>query len=277
MTEVPEHLLKRSQDRRAALGLGGGGDGGGGGDAAPAAAAPADEPAPGSAVAPAAPSAAAKPAAATPAEVAPPEPPPPYVQAALTRKKIPFWAMPVLAFLPVWAIIYVGGLSPADTGEAGPLDQGAEIYAAQCASCHGGGGGGGVGRAFTDGELLATFPDISEMLEFVWVGSNGIGPAGTPYGDPDRAGGAHTTLSYNGNPMPAFQDVLTPEELLNVVRYEREVLGGEEVPAEEIGDADQRFWPDGAPIVDDAGQLVTPEGEALFDEEGFLTIEPNYG
>ena len=46
-----------------------------------------------------------------------------------TRKKIPFWAMPMLAFLPVWAIIYVGGLSPADTGEPTQLELGAEIYA----------------------------------------------------------------------------------------------------------------------------------------------------
>jgi mono/diheme cytochrome c family protein len=276
VTEVPEHLLKRSQDRRSALGLGGGDGGGGGGDAAPAAAAPADEPAPGTGVAPAAPSAPAKQAASVPAEVTPPEPPPLYVQAALNRKKIPFWAMPVLAFLPVWAIIWVGGLSPADTGEQGPLELGAEIYATQCASCHGGGGGGGVGRAFTGGELIATFPEITEQLEFVWVGSNGIGPAGTVYGDPNRAGGAHTTLSYNGNPMPAFQDVLTPEELLAVVRYEREVLGGEEVPADQLGDADQRFWPDGAVLLDDGGELVTPEGDPLFDEQGLLTVEPTY-
>ena len=277
MTEVPEHLLKRSRDRRAALGLGGGGDGGGSETPPAASAAPADEPAPGAAVAPAAATAAARPAAATPAEVAPPPPLPPYVQAANARKKIPIWAMPVLAFLPVWAIIWVGGLSPADTGEATPLELGAEIYAARCASCHGGSGGGGVGRPLSNGDVVATFPDIAGQLHFVWVGSNGVGPGGTVYGDPNRPGGAHTTLSFNGNPMPAFEDVLTPEELLAVVRYEREVLSGEQPSADQLDDAGQRLWPDGSPIVEEGGtELLAPTGDPLFDENGMLTVPENF-
>ena len=101
MTEVPEHLLKRSRDRRAALGLGGGdgGDSGGGGEAA----APASSAS--SAVEPVAPSgAAARPAAVEPLEVAaPPRRVPKYVRASLERKRIPLWVMPVLAFLPIWA------------------------------------------------------------------------------------------------------------------------------------------------------------------------------
>jgi mono/diheme cytochrome c family protein len=274
VTEVPEHLLKRSRDRRAALGLGGGGDGGGG-DEAPTAA-PADEPA-STVVAPAAATAAAPAAAATPAVVEPPKPRPPYVQAALQRKKIPFWAVPVIAFLPVWAVIWVGGLSPASTGEAGPLELGAEIYTANCATCHGANGSGGVGRGLADGDVVKTFPDIAGQLEFVAVGSDGMGPADTPYGDPDREGGPHRTLSYNGQKMPAFGEVLTPEELLYVVRYEREVLSGEEVPPEQVGDADQRFWPDGSTIIEEGGtELTGPTGEPLFDDEGRLTVPPSY-
>ena len=274
MTEVPEHLLKRSQDRRAALGLGG--DGGAGDGGSPPEATPAPTPAPGAGVAPApTASAAARPAAAVPAEVAAPEPPPPYVQAALKRKKIPFWAMPMLAFLPVWAIIYVGGLSPADTGEPTQLELGAEIYAARCASCHGAGGGGGVGRAFTGGEVVKTFPDIIGQLDFVWRGSTGIGPGGTPYGDPEREGGPHLTLSYNGNPMPAFEDVLTQSELLAVVRYEHEVLSGEAADPADI-DADGNLLHDGAPLLDAEGNLVTPEGELLIGPDGELTVAPAY-
>lgn len=273
MTEVPEHLLKRSQDRRAALGLGGGE--GGGGDATPSAATPTDAPTPSTEIAPAAATAAARPAAATPAEVVPPEPVPLYVEAALKRKKIPFWAMPVLAFLPVWAIIYVGGLSPASTGEPTQLELGAEIYAARCASCHGAGGGGGVGRAFTNGEVVKTFPDIIGQLDFVWLGSNGIGPGGTPYGDPAREGGAHATLSYNGNPMPAFKDVLTQAELLAVVRYEYEVLSG--VPIDPAGeDAEANLLREGKPLLDAEGNLITPDGEPLVDADGKLTIAPTY-
>ena len=107
MTEVPEHLLKRSRDRRAALGLGGGGDsGGGGGESAPSAASESTE------VEAAGATAAARPAAVEPLEpAAPPKPVPPYVRAALARKRIPVWVMPVLAFLPIWAVIYVNTLS----------------------------------------------------------------------------------------------------------------------------------------------------------------------
>lgn len=141
MTEVPEHLLKRSKDRRTSL------DGG-----TPAAdAAPAAESAP---VEKATASAAAAPAAVAPA--AAPEPVPPYVEAAIRRKKIPIWAIPVLAFLPLWAVMYIGGLSPAASGEPSQLATGATIYTANCAGCHGAAGGGGVGRPMNEGNLVKT-------------------------------------------------------------------------------------------------------------------------
>ncbi len=275
MTEVPEHLLKRSRDRRSALGLGGGD--GGGGDATPAEAAPA-EPAPGAAVEPAAATAAAAPAAATPAVAPEPEPLPPYVEAALKRKKIPIWAMPVLAFLPVWAIIYVGGLSKAATGQPTQLQAGATIFAAQCATCHGSTGGGGVGRPLSNGDVLKTFPDILGQLEFVWLGSSGTGPSGTPYGDPNREEGQHKTLSYNGNQMPSFKGSLTEAQLLEVVRYEREVLSGAKIDAKQVGtDATAAMlWPNGKPMLDSSGKLITPDGTALFDADGKLTLQPNW-
>lgn len=259
MTEVPEHLLKRSRDRRNALE-------GGGDDASSApvpAAASATESAP---VA----TAAAPVAAATPAVV---EPPPPYVEAALRRKRIPIWVMPVLAFLPLWAIIYIGGLSPASSGEPSQLETGKAIYSANCASCHGSAGGGGVGRPMTDGNLVKTFPDIIGQLEFVWLGSNGTGPAGTPYGDPAREGGQHTTLSWNGNPMPNFDKALKQAQLLAVVRYEWEVLSGGKVTVDAKGDI---TYADGKPMLDAAGELITPDGELLFDPAGKLTIKPNW-
>jgi mono/diheme cytochrome c family protein len=272
VTEVPEHLLKRSRDRRAALGLGGGD--GGGAEAPPADAAGAAPSGGGAEVEPAGVTAAARPAAAAPAEVeaAPPPPPPPYVQAALKRKKIPFWAMPVLGVLPVWAILYAGSLSPADTGELTQLDMGAEIYANRCASCHGGGGGGGVGRVLSDGEVLKTFPDIESMLEFVAIGTDGVG-LGVGYGDPNREGGQHLGGSYNGGLMPAFVGVLTDEELLAVVRHEREILSGEELTPEQEGEGETRNSAGGDPLLDDAGELVTPDGQPLLDESGRLTIQ----
>src|SRR6185503_1051257 len=78
LTEVPEHLLQRSRERRAALGLGGG-DAGDAAPAASAAATPATSAAGGAA--------SAAPAVRAPVPVAPGAPPPapftpPYVRAA---------------------------------------------------------------------------------------------------------------------------------------------------------------------------------------------------
>ena len=261
VTEVPEHLLKRSRDRKAALG--GGGDSGGD---APAASTPAV-----SESTEVAPKAAAPVAAATPA--AAPEPVAPYVEAALKRKKIPFWAMPMLAFLPIWAILYVGSLSPASSRTPSQLSQGQTLFSAQCAGCHGGGGEGGVGRPMNNGNLVATFPDIIGQLEFVWVGSAGTGPAGTPYGDPNREGGQHKTQIYNGNLMPNFDGSLTQAQLLAVVRYEWEVLSGGKVKVDANGNM---TYEDGKPMLNAAGQLITPEGQPLFGPDEKLTIQPNW-
>ncbi len=258
MTEVPEHLLKRSKDRRTSL------DGG-----TPAAdTAPAAESAP---VEKATATAAAAPAAVAPA--AAPEPVPPYVEAAIKRKKIPIWAMPVLAFLPLWAVIYIGGLSPSSNGAPSQLATGAAIFSANCAGCHGAGGGGGVGRQMNEGNLVKTFPDMIGQLQFVWLGSNGTGAAGTPYGDPAREGGQHKTLSYNGNPMPNFNKTLSQAQLLAVVRYEWESISGGKTTEDATGNI---TYANGKPMLNAAGELITPEGTPLFDANGKLTIQPNW-
>jgi mono/diheme cytochrome c family protein len=262
LSEVPEHLLERSRQRRAALT--------GGGDAASS-----EAPAAGASDAPSsAPAPVAAAAAAAPAEPAPPaapDPVPPYVEAAVRRKKIPVWALPVVAFLPLWAYLYVGSLSEPPVEVEGQLAVGAAIYQ-QCAGCHGANGGGGAGRQLNNGEVLATFPAIEQMLEFVAVGTTGY--SGKPYGDPDRPGGAHIGGSY-GN-MPAFLGTLTPEELLSVIRHEREVLSGEMVPADQIGPDGQLLHANGEPYINDSGELVDQDGELLLGETGFL-INPGVG
>ena len=227
MTEIPEHLLKRSRDRRAALGLGGG-DADAGESAAPApAAGAAVEPAAGAAPAPAAAA-----AAAVPEETAP-EPVPHYVEASRRRHRIPVWAMPVLAGLIFWAPIYIGTLEEPPV-EGGPLAAGEEVYAGVCAGCHAPDGSGGAGRQLSSGEVLATFPDWRDQVAFVEQGSP---PAGTPYGDPDRPGGQHTGGSYNGVLMPAqgipYGGGLTRLEILEVVLHER-ILSGENPEESEL-------------------------------------------
>ena len=162
MTEIPEHLLKRSKERRAAIG----GEETG------------DEPAAssgGSAVEPTAASAAEAPAAAPAAvpEVVPPPPPKPVrpeVAAALSRRKIPVWALPVLVSIPVWAYVFQGTLEPPPQPADTPIALGQEIYKG-CATCHGADGGGVSGPALT--AVLETWPDYRDHMAWVRLGSSG--------------------------------------------------------------------------------------------------------
>jgi hypothetical protein len=260
LTEVPEHLLRRSQERRAALGLGGGAD------AAPAASTGDAS----TAVAPASGSSPAR-TAAVPVVDAGPRPPafvPPYVRASESRSRVPIWVMPVLAFLPVWAVIYAQSLSAAPSRELTQLAAGSAIFngTGACAGCHGGTGGGGTGRKLNDGEVLKTFPNIANQLEFVTLGTAGF--SRQPYGNPQRPGGPHAGNSF-GN-MPTFKGKLTETELLEVVRHERETLSGE-TDDFKIDPAGARLWPNGKPMLNSSGKLVWDDGEVMFDTDGKLT------
>jgi mono/diheme cytochrome c family protein len=219
VTEIPEHLLRRSKERRAALGLPGGeggdaapppaGDAAGSGEAAPAETAPV-----------AARAARVEPAAPPP----PPPPPPPYVQAAQRRRRIPFWAMPVIALLPVWAVLYYNSVKvPPQNDDV--LAQGGEIYAA-CTSCHGPTGGGGTGPQLSNGEVLKTWPDPKGMMQWIHLGADAWtdNQANAIYGDPKRPGGPHNTGTH-GAVMPGFTD-LSASDLAAVTRFVRETLSG---------------------------------------------------
>jgi mono/diheme cytochrome c family protein len=217
LTEIPEHLLKRAAARKAALGQGGD--------------APADAPASDSAPTPAASAPAAAAAPAAPAAPAPlptleeraakEEPELAVVAAAKRRKRVPFWAASVLAFLPLWGIAYAASVKPPPAGESDPLVIGAEAYKT-CAGCHGANGEGGTGPAFVDGAVIDTFADPLSMVYWVERGTpGGVRPDGT-YGDLDRPGGVRRSA---GN-MPPMSDVLTPEEIAAVVIYVREVKSG---------------------------------------------------
>jgi mono/diheme cytochrome c family protein len=185
---------------------------------------------PAGAVEPVAPAAAAAPAAApavrapapAPAAPPPPKPDPPYIAAAKNRKRIPYWALPVLVALPIWGFIYATTLEP-PTEADDPLAVGQEIYSSQCAVCHGASGGGGVGPALSDGDTVATFPEWRDHALWVREGAASANPDGT-YGDPDREGGQRSIDDLSGV-MPAFPD-LSDADLLAVVRYEREGLSG---------------------------------------------------
>ena len=217
MTEIPEHLLRRSRERREALGLGGGGE--------PAGAAPAADDAPAT-------TASAAPAAATPAPVevaavaVPEEPagPNPIVVAAAAQRRnaVPLWVMPVLVALPFWGFLYVGAFGNRHkTAVVDPLVAGAVVYrSAGCSGCHGANGEGGVGPALQNGDAKITFPNIADQIAWVQTGSISK-PKGTLYGDPNRPGGQR---KVQVGAMPAFAGTLSQTQIEDVVQYEREKL-----------------------------------------------------
>jgi mono/diheme cytochrome c family protein len=174
------------------------------------------------------------------AAAAQPEPAPP-----VRRPAVPRWLAASFVVIPAIAVMYalffpngvecgVGaqlGIDPV-TGEAENCDgspygsnqvdffsAGEELYARNCAACHGPNGeGGGNFPVLTGGAVAATFPACSDHLQWVGLGSLGW---------PDAAYGANATpVGSSGAQMPAFGSVLTPEELAAVVLYERVAFGG---------------------------------------------------
>jgi mono/diheme cytochrome c family protein len=205
VTEIPEHLLRRSKERRQ-----GGGDSGG--DAPAAASAESTS---------VVPAAAAKPARVEPTAPPPPKPEPPYIAAARRRARIPFWALPVLVALPVWAFIYMEAMSPVKQAPTGPLAAGAVVFST-CAACHGAGGEGGTGYKLNQGEVLKTFPTIEAQILFV---SNGSPAKGTPYGDKNRAGGQRISGALTAV-MPAWKQEFSIAQIVGAVCHERYVIAG---------------------------------------------------
>ncbi len=272
MTEIPEHLLKRSRDRRAALGLGGGDTGD-----APAADKPAATPATPAetAATPAPRGPAGRQPGPAPKAPPPPKPDPPYVAAAKRRPKIPFWAMGALSLLPIWGFMYVRALTEAPDVVAGPLAVGAEVYGS-CSSCHGASGEGGIGRQFSDGEVLLTFPHIEDQLRFVYFGTPGYQLAGVEsYGDPNREGGPHLTASLGV--MPAQGGTLTDAEILAVVCHERYTLGGADPTGEEFAEEYENWCSPEAPTfaaLEAGSELATLHEDGLSGATGPLEIIP---
>lgn len=91
-----------------------------------------------------------------------------------------------------------GGAQVPEVADGDPvLVEGRELYARNCAQCHGGAGDGGRGVQLSDGRVLERFPDIDDQVSLVADGQNN---------------------------MPAFGDKFTDDQLLAVVRFTREVL-----------------------------------------------------
>jgi len=268
VTEIPEHLLKRSRERRDAIGQGGDTPS----DAAPATAVEKSATATPAAAPPASTGPAPRTAAAEPAAPKPPKPDPHYVVAANQRRKVPFWAMATLSLMPVWGFMYVRAITDSGEVAAGPLAEGAEIYN-NCASCHGAGGGGGTGYQFSEGEVLKSFPNIEDQIRYVYYGTEQYNLAGIEiYGNPERDGGPHITGAQG--PMPAFGAQLTEYEIVEVICHERYTLGGADPTSDEYAAEFEAWCSADAPVFEavEAGELSLvdldePEEFMVGDDE----------
>jgi len=220
VTEIPEHLLRRSRERRAALS----------GDAtateqatattteSPTSASPvlASSGAPetqaggGGGVAPRTPTVTQEP------------PPVPKSRLGATRVKTPFWMLPLIVALPLWGIVYLGAFgSHQPVSPNNPVVLGAAIFVNNCATCHGATGAGGVGPQLNGGEVLKEWPVLADHINWVHTG-------GAPYVG-KTIGGLNIPVPAN-NVMPAFGmdhgGNLTNQQILDVVCYERVTFGG---------------------------------------------------
>jgi mono/diheme cytochrome c family protein len=277
VTEVPEHLLERTRQRRMALGLpvSGGADApASGGAPAATATAVADDAAP-AVIDPAVATAIAE----TPTSDAEVTPVSPAVRAAESRRKAPWWAITALVALPVWGFFYANSLER-PVSEPALIAGGRELYAEKgCSGCHGADGeGAGAGPALT--EVHETFPEPERMAVWIRLGTAGWADtfgADTPYGAQGRLIG--DTLGP-GAQMPSHGlDKLSAEELLEVVLFIRHGIN-EDIPittgepaepteADSLEDYELVLLDeDGLPVVDEAAEFtaVAEGGEAVWEE-----------
>ncbi len=220
MTEIPEHLLRRSRERRAALTGEEGGEAGASTATEQAQATVTEAPRAGAPVRATAPPQTQAGGAAPPARPTVPEAPaPPEPRYRPTRVRTPAWAMLLLAVLPIWAIVYLGAFgNRAKAATNSPVTAGAALYASVgCSGCHGDAGQGGVGPQLAGGEVLKVWPNKQDHINWVKTG-------GAPYVG-KTIGATHILVPPN-NIMPAFGGTLTEAQIEDVVCYERVTFGG---------------------------------------------------
>lgn len=218
LTEIPEHLLKRS---KAAKSASTGGDPGAGDDASPVAASAGSAPV-------AAAAAPAVPAAALPnldPEPVPVVPDSVFVTASKGRKRIPVWALPVVAALPIWAISFAGTMQQPEVEDPLLIESVLFYSQAGCAGCHGSSGGGGLGYPLADGNVLETFPDPIDHMVHVARGSSAI--AEQEYGA-ERSDGRRVSEARGRGQMPAQETQISQVELELITFHERATLSGED-------------------------------------------------
>ena len=228
MTEIPEHLLRRSRERREALGLATGDEG--------AATPPPHTRRRGDALhrgrAGCGRHAGARSRTGSPGcRRAAPEAAAALRRGGVATQAIPYWAIPVVALLPLWAFIYQWSLTPVTKAISGPLADGQELYTANCSPATSRRVPATRPVASASSSAMArscqTFPDMADQIAFVKSGSepSSASPTATPTG---------RVASTSARPACRRGARSSPtEEIDDVVCYERVVLSGQDpVPAE---------------------------------------------
>lgn len=100
----------------------------------------------------------------------------------------------VLALVAVAVVVVLLFANEPDTGSTASSTPGAQVYATDCARCHGADGGGGTGPQLAGGAAAKRFPDVEDQIAFVSEGSGA---------------------------MPSFAGRLTPAQIREVVEYTR--------------------------------------------------------
>ena len=119
-----------------------------------------------------------------------------------------------LGLLLVIAVVVV---SCGGTSRTPLLADGRILYTSNgCAACHGSAGEGGAGGPLAD--VVRTFPQCSEHVEWVELGSAGwVETKGDTYGSAGKP--------ITGE-MPSFSPRMTEKEIRTVATYERVEFGG---------------------------------------------------
>lgn len=154
------------------------------------------------------------------------------VQVAESRRRIPVFAVVLFPVLVVWGIIYVNGVTDPPAAANTPEAMGEQLYGSNgCGGCHGVNGEGGSGPAFAGGDLDDVFPDWSEQVKWVDLGSaNWTAVTGEDtFGETNKPADPAAGMPGFG---PGGNSAMSCEEVALVVAYERTQLAGIEADEE---------------------------------------------
>lgn len=122
----------------------------------------------------------------------------------------------MLRVLPLFvATVLLAAAACGGSSQPEAIREGRTIYGNVCSACHGNAGGGGIGPGLAT--VTETWPDCSDHVEWVGLGSDGWK---AEHGDTYGA----TNKPVNGG-MPAHADSLTLDQRRAVAAWERSQYG----------------------------------------------------